>query len=352
MSPLSSADTATAAEGVDALRQGAVDALVAGLGDAVLETFTRPNDDVWVRVRRDAWLEAARVARDAGFTYFCFVSAIDWMPSPFGKDEDAQEDLVVSGASRRPQGETRTGVAGGDTRFQVLGRLVRPRTSFGLHLKADLDDPPVVDSWTPVYAGADWHEREAWEMYGIEFVGHPRLYHIYLPGEFEGHPLRKDFPLLARRVKPWPGIVDVEVMPGEDEAAATTEAVADANTGDGPASVALPDADQAATAADLAPADAPAEAPAVGDPDKKPAVAAPVPAHGEVASMDQLQEGDTAVEEAGGGGVDTTGIPTGEADTGRPGQGGTGQQATDAARAPSDRSREQPSPGEPEEREA
>ena len=68
----------------------------------------------------------------------------------------------------------------------------------------------------PVYPGADWHERETWEMFGIEFDGHPALRHLYLPFEFEGHPLRKDYPLLAREVKPWPGLVDVEPMPGED----------------------------------------------------------------------------------------------------------------------------------------
>jgi NADH-quinone oxidoreductase subunit C len=43
------------------------------------------------------------------------------------------------------------------------------------------------------------------------------LRNIYLPGDFEGHPLRKDYPLLSRRMKPWPGIVDVEAMPGEDK---------------------------------------------------------------------------------------------------------------------------------------
>ena len=51
-------------------------------------------------------------------------------------------------------------------------------------------------------------------MFGITFVGHPNLTHIYLPAEFQGNPLRKDFPLLARRIRPWPGIVDVEPMPG------------------------------------------------------------------------------------------------------------------------------------------
>jgi len=72
-------------------------------------------------------------------------------------------------------------------------------------------------SWVPVYAGANWHERETYEMFGINFAGHPDLRNIYLPTGFEGHPLRKDFPLLARMVKPWPGIVDVEPLPGEPE---------------------------------------------------------------------------------------------------------------------------------------
>jgi NADH-quinone oxidoreductase subunit C len=56
----------------------------------------------------------------------------------------------------------------------------------------------------------------------VRFDGHPSLRQLYLPAGFEGHPLRKDFPLLARVVKAWPGIVDVEGMPGvadEDEGA-------------------------------------------------------------------------------------------------------------------------------------
>ncbi len=53
-------------------------------------------------------------------------------------------------------------------------------------------------------------------MYGVDFVGHPGLRHMYLPTGFEGHPLRKDFPLVARQVKPWPGIVDVEPMPSDE----------------------------------------------------------------------------------------------------------------------------------------
>ena len=65
-----------------------------------------------------------------------------------------------------------------------------------------------------VYAGADWHERETWEMYGFWIDGHPHLVHLYLPGGFEGYPMRKDFPLLAREVKPWPGLTNVEPIAG------------------------------------------------------------------------------------------------------------------------------------------
>lgn len=86
----------------------------------------------------------------------------------------------------------------------------------GVTLKVDLpDDDLRLASWLPVFAGVNWHERETHEMFGITFDGHPHLVNLYLPGEFEGFPLRKTFPLLARQVKPWPGIVDVEPMPAE-----------------------------------------------------------------------------------------------------------------------------------------
>ncbi len=105
-------------------------------------------------------------------------------------------------------------MAGGDTRFQVFARLYSTTRHLGITFKADLDgDAPAVATWSDVYPGADWHERETWEMYGFDFVGHPNLIHIYLPSGFEGFPLRKDFPLLAREVKPWPGLVDVEPFP-------------------------------------------------------------------------------------------------------------------------------------------
>jgi NADH-quinone oxidoreductase subunit C len=99
----------------------------------------------------------------------------------------------------------------------MLARVVHPTTHVGVNVKCDVpDDEAVIESWTTVFAGTNWHEREAHEMFGIRFAGHPDLRNMYLPAEFEGQPMRKDFPLLARMVKPWPGIVDVEPMPASD----------------------------------------------------------------------------------------------------------------------------------------
>lgn len=210
----------------DDLRDGLVQAFRDEFGEAVVGSHVDPGVDVWVRVTVDSWRAAGEFARDRlGCTYFDFLSAIDWMPSPFGRDMDAQEDLVVgdegNAATDDDEAVMEAGVAGGDTRFQLLARVHAPEKGYGLFLKCDVEgEPPTADTWVPVYAGANWHERETAEMFGIDFAGHPHLIKLYLPGAFEGHPLRKDFPLLARRVRPWPGIVDVEQMPDPDDGAA------------------------------------------------------------------------------------------------------------------------------------
>jgi len=182
------------------------------LGSTVINSLVK-NDDMFMRVGAPDWRTTAETLKSLGYTYFCFISAIDWMPSPFGRGEDDPTEPAPVRKTEIIQGYT-----GGDTRFQVLARLTQPHTSLGINIKADVaDDNLSVDSWVTVFAGANWHERETWEMFGIKFNGHPDLRNMYLPTDFEGHPLRKDFPLLARLVKPWPGIVDVEPLPGGDE---------------------------------------------------------------------------------------------------------------------------------------
>lgn len=204
---------------VDPARELVVSQLTDALGDGVVEVRLDPGRDLWVRVRPDNWLATARVLSGAGFAYFCFLSVIDWLPSPFGRSLDSEVDRVVEGAPPREPEPMTHGYAGGETRFQAFARVHSIERRLGLTVKADIPDgTEAIDSWSSVYAGANWHEREAHEMYGISFVGHPALKNLYLPGGFEGHPLRKDFPLVARLVKPWPGIVDVEGMPGGDAA--------------------------------------------------------------------------------------------------------------------------------------
>jgi len=225
-------ETAEDAEPRDQAREEQLDAFQRDLGDALVGHHIISGDELWIRVATDAWLTAAEVARRRlGYSYFCFLSALDWLPSPFGRYEDAEVDTPLADRLQHP-GPIETGWAGGDTRFQVFARVIDVRRRAAVTVKADVpDDDLAVESWSSVYAGADWHERETWEMYGIGFRGHPNLTHIYLPSEFEGYPLRKDFPLLARVVKPWPGIVDVEPMPaGDDDEEAEAEAAPDAET--------------------------------------------------------------------------------------------------------------------------
>jgi NADH-quinone oxidoreductase subunit C len=235
---LSSADLppggATSTTPVADRQQALLQDLTTRLGDAVVGSHVR-SGDLWMRVRRDAWVRAAEECRSMGFDYFCYLSGIDWMPHTWPNpkvvegagvvDTEAEDDGTEASPpeaeagfeSDEPTeagGAVVTGYAGGDTRFQVLARLYSTVRHIGVTLKADLDDlDPRIQTWTGVYAGADWCERETWEMYGFTFDGHPNLVHLYLPGEFEGFPLRKDFPLLAREVKPWPGLVDVEQFP-------------------------------------------------------------------------------------------------------------------------------------------
>jgi len=200
----------------DAVREALLGRLTEELGSEIVGSHIRVGDDLWVRVTRDAWPSVADiVSRKMKFRFFDFLSGLDWLPSPFGRDMDSQEDITVHGTLPKELPPMASGYAGGDTRFQVFARVYSLTDHIGITFKADLpDDDLSVGTWSTVYAGANWHERECWEMYGFSFNGHPHLKHLYLPGGFEGNPLRKDFPLLARRVKPWPGIIDVEPMPG------------------------------------------------------------------------------------------------------------------------------------------
>ncbi len=151
-----------------------------------------------VTVDPSNWAEAIKQARDEfGLVYFSFLSAIDWAT-----------DVAV--------GDPLEGDV--EERYEVLCTLTELMEGKRVTFSTDIGkDEPVLDSLVSVFPGADWHEREAHEMFSIDFKGHPNLQNLYLPDGFVGYPLQKSYPLLSREVKPWPGSVDVEAMPAKDE---------------------------------------------------------------------------------------------------------------------------------------
>ena len=85
-----------------------------------------------------------------------------------------------------------------EQRFGVIYNLFSLTNKIRLRLKTFTgEDDPKVPTVTGVWGTANWHERETFDMFGIVFVGHPDLRRVYLPEEFEHHPLRKDFPLMG-----------------------------------------------------------------------------------------------------------------------------------------------------------
>jgi NADH-quinone oxidoreductase subunit C len=82
-----------------------------------------------------------------------------------------------------------------EKRFDVVYHLLSPKLNRRVRVKAETDEATPVPSVVSVYPGADWFEREAYDLYGVLFVGHPDLRRILTDYGFEGYPLRKDFPL-------------------------------------------------------------------------------------------------------------------------------------------------------------
>jgi NADH-quinone oxidoreductase subunit C len=139
----------------------------------------RSFGELTVDVPAREWVAALTFARDElGCGYFDWLTAVDELAEGFG---------VVAHVYSLETG---------------LHLLIRTRVP-----RAD----PVLPTATGVYRGANWHERETFEMFGVIFDGHPGLKPLLLPDGFEGHPLRKEFVLAARVAKPWPGAKE----PGE-----------------------------------------------------------------------------------------------------------------------------------------
>ncbi len=148
----------------------ALETLTGLMAGAILEGVV-DQGELSVRLSKDALASALRVLKeDLGFNALEDIAAFDNL-----------------------------GAAGdGGRRFTVVYRLYGFPGALRARLAVDVGEGESLASAVPLYRSADWAEREAFDMFGIRFEGHPDLRRIYMPDEFEGHPLRKDFPLAGR----------------------------------------------------------------------------------------------------------------------------------------------------------
>jgi NADH-quinone oxidoreductase subunit C len=136
----------------------------------ILSTGSQHGNE-WARVRRESWVAVATFLRD----------------DPSAKMEMFIDLTCVDRFSTEP-------------RFDVVLHLYSVSKKHRVRLYCGLpEEDPSVDTLVPVWAGADWFEREAYDLYGVRFKGHPDLRRILMYPEFVGHPLRKDYPKEKRQ---------------------------------------------------------------------------------------------------------------------------------------------------------
>lgn len=142
----------------------AISTIVEAVELATVTTFTPRGGQtqVIIDVPRNGYVDLVRAARDAGYETFIDLCGVDHLV------REPRFDVVVNLLS------------------QQLGERVRVKVGVP-------NEDPALASITSIYVGADFYERETWDLFGIVFVGHPDLTRLLMPDEWEGHPLRKDY---------------------------------------------------------------------------------------------------------------------------------------------------------------
>jgi len=148
----------------------AVACLLAGIPQAI-EAVKFEHDEMSLHIERSAIREACALLRDYAacpFNFLSDVTCVDWYPS--------------------------------EPRFEVIYHLLAIGKKERVRLKVRLgDNAPSLDSVTPIWPAANFFEREVYDLFGIRFLGHPYLRRIQMPDNWEGHPLRKDYPVEGYR---------------------------------------------------------------------------------------------------------------------------------------------------------
>jgi len=150
----------TLAEGAEAVLK-----LQARFKDAVTETGSF-RDQHWAVIDAKRWFEVARWLRDdesTGYNVLVDITAVHWPHR--------------------------------DPPVEIVAHLYSHARNDGLRLKARVGDAGPIASLTPLWKSADWNEREAFDMFGVVFTGHPDLRRILMPEDYTDHPLRKELPL-------------------------------------------------------------------------------------------------------------------------------------------------------------
>jgi NADH-quinone oxidoreductase subunit C len=168
----------------------------------------QPRGETTVELAPQDWIEAIRALRDEpdfAFEQLSDLCGVDYLG--YGKDEWETSDVTWEGFSRGVEGlgpgrftwENRPTGRGPDKRFAVVVHLLSLRHNRRVRLRcfAADHDLPVVPSLVELYPVADWFEREAFDLFGIVFEGHPDLRRILTDYGFVGHPFRKDFPMIG-----------------------------------------------------------------------------------------------------------------------------------------------------------
>lgn len=153
------------------MAQIVLDRLARKFGDAILETHSLHGNETVV-VARERLVEIATFLRDdaeLAFNMPIDCTCVDWLGQP-------------------------------GPRFEVIWHLYSITKKHRVRVKVRVTaEDAVTPSLTPVWRGMDWHEREAYDLYGIRFAGHHNLKRILMYEEFVGHPLRKDYPIDKRQ---------------------------------------------------------------------------------------------------------------------------------------------------------
>ncbi len=170
-------------------------------------SVVEPRGEVTIDVAAADWFDIALALRDEfGFEQLVDVSGVDYLS--YGSDE-WDTDVSSEGFSRGVEGKSAGRFAWGEApngaaavpehRFAAVAHLLSVAHNLRVRLRtfAEDDDLPVVASLTGIWPGANWFEREAFDLYGILFEGHPDLRRILTDYGFVGHPFRKDFPLIG-----------------------------------------------------------------------------------------------------------------------------------------------------------